>query len=252
MQGVLIVSFGTTYEETKRKNIDSIVHEVSKKYNNVYQAFSSTKVQKKLFEKGVEVDNIEQALKKMCNEKIKEVYILPTFLLAGIEYSKMLKITENFSSKFDFIKIAKPLLFDENDCNAVVNSVYKDLKKSEDEAIILMGHGTEHQYNLIYSALNFIATENNYYDMYITTVEGYPNFENAVNWVIKNGFSKVVLAPLMLVAGDHAVNDMASKKDDSLKSLFQEKGIQSRVLLKGLGEYKGILELYMKHLEEAV
>lgn len=248
MQAVLVVSFGTTFDETCKKNILAIEQKITK--YKVYRAFTSEMIIKSLKKRDIFIDNVENALDKMKKDGITEVFVLPTHLLYGEEYNKISNKINQKKDEFKTIRLAKPLLADENDCKKVVNAIYLDTKKEKDEAIILMGHGTTHFYNIVYSALNFLATELGFFDIYVTTVEGYPNFDDAVSWAIKNGYKKAILAPLMLVAGDHATNDMASDDENSLKTLFEEKNISIRTIIKGLGEYSEIKELYLEHLEE--
>lgn len=250
MKGILVVSFGTSFDETREKNIGAIERACETYSLPVYRAFTSNMIRKSLAKRDILINDTKMALEKMLKDGIDEVFVLPTHLLFGDEYNKMMGLIDEVSSSFKSVKIAKPLLANENDYRVVLNAIYKETPKDEDEAIILMGHGTEHFYNAVYSALNFIATEENMQDMYIVTVEAYPDFDRAISWAKKNGFKKAKIAPLMLVAGDHAVNDMASDEEDSLKTLLKNEGISATPIIKGLGEYKEILELYISHLEE--
>lgn len=248
MQAVLVVSFGTTFDDTRIKNIDAIEKAVEDKGYKVYSAFTSNMIMASLKKRGVIKDDTNQALEKMYADGVTDVIVMPTHILFGDEYNKMRSLIDY--EKFNSVKITKPLLADEEDAKSVLAAIYEDTEKLNNEAIILMGHGTEHFYNCVYGATNFIASEMGYDDMYICTVEAYPSFEDAVNWAKRKGYKKAVLAPLMLVAGDHARNDMASHEEDSLATLLLQEGISSRSNIKGLGEYKKVLDLYIKHLEE--
>ncbi len=250
MQAVLVVSFGTSFDDTRIKNIDAIEKAVEQQGHKVYSAFTSNMIMASLKKRGVNIHDTKQALEKMLADGVTDVIVMPTHILYGDEYNKMRSLIDG--EKFNSIKITKPLLADETDIKKVLTAIYEDTEKSSDEAIILMGHGTEHFYNCVYGATNFIASELGYDDMYISTVEAYPSFEDAVNWAKRKGFKKAVLAPLMLVAGDHARNDMASDEEESLTTLLLKDEITSRSNIKGLGEYSKIQDLYIEHLKEVL
>ncbi len=252
MKGILVISFGTSYDDTREKNIDALVKHIAEKKEkySVYQAFTSNMIRKKLAGRGIQIPDTKEALEQMKKDGITDVYILPTLLLYGEEYEKMCRMVESKEEEFASIHMAAPLLRDEKDYGIVLDAIYQDTNVDSDTALILMGHGTEHFFNAVYGALNFMAKEKDYHNLYICTVEAYPTFGDAVNWAVKSGYKKAMLAPLMLVAGDHSVNDMASEEEDSLHSLLKEKGIAVESIIKGLAEYKAIKELYVSHLEE--
>ncbi len=250
MQKILVVSFGTTKDETREKNITSLENAVCEKYGNASRAFTSEMIRKSLSKRDIQIDNTLLALEKMLGEGVTDVKIMPTHLLYGNEYDKMISQVESFKDKFASVRISNPLLAKEDDYIKVIKAVRKETPKDDKTAIILMGHGTDHFVNSVYGAMNFACTENEYEDMYICTVEGYPTFENAVSWILKNGYKKAILAPLMLVAGDHAENDMAGEEEDSLKSMLESHGVEVSCNIKGLCEYSDIKDLYLYHLEE--
>ncbi len=250
MREILVVSFGTTKAETREKNITALENAVRDKYKSARRAFTSEMIRKILNNRGMGIDNTTSALEKMKREGVSEVKIMPTHLLYGNEYDKMLLQIKEFDGVFESVQVSKPLLANSEDCLKVLQAVRKETLKDSDTALILMGHGTDHFVNFVYGAMNFIATENGYNDMYITTVEGQPTFENAVDWIVRKGYKKAILAPLMLVAGDHAENDMAGDEEDSLKTMLESVGVVVECKIKGLCEYEDIKELYLCHLEE--
>lgn len=250
MQGILIVSFGTSFADTRRKNIDAIENDVKSLGFTTYQAFTSSMIIKKLSKNGENIFDVKQALTKMKNDNITDVIILPTHLLYGFEYEKIISSSNEFISQFDSLKIAKPLFGTNQDMIDIINIIANEYKLPSNQAIVLMGHGTEHFSNALYPALDYIAKEQKFPHIFITTVEGYPDIQNVISMLKNTEYSSVLLLPLMLVAGDHAINDMASNDDDSLKLILINAGFQVETLIKGLGEYSNIRKIYLKHLKE--
>lgn len=250
MKGILIVSFGTSYKETREKNIDAIQTEVEKLGFSTYCAFTSGMIIKKLAKQGEIIHNVETALKQMQADNIKEVAILPTHLLYGFEYEKILVSVEKYKNMFDSIKIATPLLGNNEDMVELINILAEELPQNLNQAVVLMGHGTEHFSNVVYPGLDYIAKQQNYPHLFVTTVEGYPDIDVVIELLKNTNYTDVLLTPLMLVAGDHAVNDMASDEPDSLKTILINNGYNVETLVKGLGEYAKIRDMYIKHLKE--
>lgn len=249
MQGILVVSFGTSYKETREKNITAIENQVKEIGDyKVYTAFTSNMIRKKLAKAGEQINDVDQALAKMKEDNINDVYILPTHLLYGYEYEKIENQVKQHENQFNSIKIAPPLLASTEDMIKVINIIAKE-NPVQNEAIVLMGHGSEHFANCVYPALDYIAKQQNHPHIYITTVEGYPDIQVVINNLKNTEFQKILLLPLMLVAGDHAINDMASDEEDSLKTILTNAGYEVRTIIKGLGEYPQIRELYINHLK---
>ncbi len=250
MEEILVVSFGTTKDKTRENNITALENAVREKHKSARRAFTSEMIRKVLNNRGMGIDNTTSALAKMKQDGVTSVKIMPTHLLYGNEYDKMMSQIKEFDGEFESVQISKPLLANNEDCLKVLGGVRKEIEKDEETAIILMGHGTDHFVNFVYGAMNFIATENGYDDMYICTVEGEPTFENAVDWITRTKYKKAILSPLMRVAGDHAENDMAGDEEDSLKTMLEKVGVITQCIIKGLCEYSEIKELYLNHLEE--
>lgn len=251
MKGILVVSFGTSHDDTREKNIVAIENRVKELAidTKVYSAFTSSIIIKILAKRNIFINDTKEALEKMHADGVRDLYIQPTHLLFGDEYSKLVDVTKTFFDKFDSIKIAKPLLATIKDCEVILKTLHDNIKKDDDTLLIVMGHGSEHYYNCVYDTMNFIALEQNM-NVFITTVESNPTFLDAVKFAKTKGFKKAVLTPLMLVAGDHAVNDMASlDEEDSLATLLKNEGIEITSIIKGLGEYEAVQELYLKHLK---
>lgn len=251
-KGILVVSFGTTYKDSVEKTIAVVEEQIQKKYPDyvVKRAFTSSMIIKTMIERGEEIRSVTQALGQFIAQGITEAYIQPTHIIAGEEYEKLIRFAINFKDRFRVLKIGKPLLYTMEDMFFVADIIRENIKVEADEALVLMGHGTEHPVNTVYAAMDYIFKERCGKNIFIGTVEAYPSIENVAQMVERSGYKKVVLSPFMLVAGDHATNDMAGDDEDSWKLYFQNRGIKTRVLMKGLGEYADIQKMYLQHIQK--
>lgn len=254
-KGIIVVSFGTSYEEARKLCIESIETRIREKYKDflVLRAFTSQMVINKLKKRdNYRVDNPREALEKMKEAGIKEIYIQPLLILPGYEYEKILKQTEEFlKDNEDYsIKIGKPLLYDEDYAKIVEALCFPAIKANE--AIVLMGHGTDHKADISYGRLERVFRENGYENIYVATVEGRVTLENIVPVLKDKKIERVILRPFMLVAGYHVINDMASEEEGSWKSILEREGFNVEAILKGLGELEGIQNIYLEHLEKII
>ncbi|SHJ18873.1 sirohydrochlorin cobaltochelatase [Lutispora thermophila] len=253
-KAILVVSFGTSYEETRQKNIVSLELDIAKRFSKyrIYSAYTSSIVRKILMKRNIQMDDVPTAMGKMAKDGIWEVIVQPTHLLYGIEYEKLKNQIIDASQKFKKVKLGRPLLSDIYSLKKVISIISHEIKPEKGTAILLMGHGTSHFSNIVYPALDYISKAEGYDHIFIGTVEGYPDLQIVISQIKKSGFKKVLLTPLMLVAGEHAVNDMASDEDDSWKTVLQKQGLQVTCMIKGLGEYQGIRDIYFSHISEAI
>jgi Cobalamin biosynthesis protein CbiK, Co2+ chelatase len=249
-KGILVVSFGTTYKKSIEKTIAVVENKIQEKYPDyvVKRAFTSSMIIKTIMARGEAVSSVTQALGMFLAQGVKEVYIQPTHIIAGDEYEKLIKFAMNFRDKFEVLKIGKPLLYTIEDMFLVTDIISNNIEIEEDEALVFMGHGTEHPVNTVYAAMDYIFKERGCKNIFMGTVESYPSLENVAKMVKNSGYKKVVLSPFMLVAGDHATNDMASDDEESWKTYFEANGMETRVVMKGLGEYQGIQDMYLEHI----
>ena len=254
-KGILAVSFGTSINETREKTIDVIEEDIRRAFPDyrLYRAWTSGMIIRKLQKRdGVHIDTVTEAVQRMLDDGITEILVQPTHVINGVENDRMIKDVLAFQGRFDRIAFGNPLLTSEEDSEEVVRALmeeYCDLPK--EEALIFMGHGTTHFANSIYAALDYRFKDMGYPNVFLGTVEAYPSLETLMKLVHVYGAKKVTLAPFMVVAGDHAINDMSSEDEDSWRSRFEAEGFQVSCVLKGLGEYEGIRRLYVKHLKEA-
>lgn len=255
--GILMVSFGTSHSETREKNISRMAEAIQEVYAEtpVYQAFSSDIVRAILQERDqLEIPDIEKALKKMAADGITDVKILPTHVIDGIENQKMKTVVNGMQSEFHQIDIAGPLLLREEDYVNTAEALWNELKgEAEGNILVLMGHGTPVEADGTYTRLEEEFHRQGHKDVYIATVEGKIGINEIIAKMQTKGYhtgSRVILTPFMMVAGDHAVNDMAGTEEDSFASRLTEAGYEVSCIIKGLGEYARIRSIYLGHLKE--
>lgn len=255
-KGIIITSFGTTHEDTRKLCIESIENLIKNKFKEYFiiRAFTSRIVISRLKEnRDYLVDNPTQALEKMKANGIKDIYIQPLLIIEGHEYDKIIKEVNEFlkSNKDCNIKIGKPLLSDEKDYEDSTTALnIADYK--EDEGLVLMGHGTDHIADKSYEKLQNLMRDKGYNNIFIGTIEGEKTIEDIVTHLKAKNIYKVNLKPFMLVAGDHAKNDMASNDEDSWKTILENNNIKVNVEIKGLGENKEFQKIFINHLKEII
>lgn len=255
-KAILVVSFGTSHNDTRAVTIDAIEAEVENTYPDykIYRAWTSKMIMAKILKRdGIKIMNVTEAMKAMKEDGIAEVIIQPTHVINGIENDLMKEDALAFQQEFHSIKFGDPLLTSEYDNQAVIKSIaeeFSDLKS--EEVLVLMGHGTTHYANAIYAALDYEFKDKGYKNIFLGTVEAYPSMETLRKMVAAYEPRKVILAPFMIVAGEHAKNDMSGEEEDSWFMQFKNAGYDVKCMLKGLGEYPSIRKLFLKHIEDVM
>lgn len=264
MDGILIVSFGTSYPESRKKTIDVLMEHFQKVFEKipVYLAFTSRVIIKKIFEQEqISIDTVEEALKRMHQEGISRVFIQPTHMINGIEDEDMIAMAEKYKELFSGgIYTGTPLLTDMKDYSRVLEVLADEIGtmgmdvscETGDSAVVFMGHGTTHFANAVYPAFDYLLKEKGYENFYVGTVEGYPDVDTVLKLIRKKEIRRVILMPFMFVAGDHALNDMAGEREESWKNIFERQGYEVVCVMKGMGEYSGIRECYVEHIKKAM
>lgn len=254
-RAILVVSFGTSYTQTRKRTIDQIEEDIHAAYPSypLYRAWTSGMIRKKLEKRdGIRIFDVTEAMEQMRRDGIEEVIVQPTHVLNGIENEQMTADVLAYRDQFAQIVIGAPLLTSQEDSDRAVRVIGEELALAEDEALVLMGHGTPHYANAIYAALDYQFKDEGYPNIFIGTVEAYPAFESLLRRVEAFGPKRIIVAPFMIVAGDHATNDLAGDGEDSWKSRFEAAGYEVKCVLKGLGEYPGIRKLFLEHAAEAI
>lgn len=251
---ILAVSFGTSHADTREKTIDRIEEDIRKAYpdDKVYRAWTSKMIIKKIWNRdGVKIFNVKEAMEQMKADGIKNVLVQPTHVINGIENDLMQEDVKAYADAFESISFGTPLLTTEEDNIRVAKAVAEDLQPGKENALVLMGHGTSHYANSVYAALDYRFKDMGYDNIFLGTVEAYPSLVSLMKQVHAYHPKKVILAPFMIVAGDHAKNDLSSEEEDSWRSQFEKEGFQVECLLKGLGENETIRQIFIDHIEEA-
>lgn len=253
-KGILVVSFGTSHLDTMEKTISVIEREISERFQEyrVYRAFTSGMIIRKLKRtENLAVDTVQEALNRMKEDGIEDVIVQPTHIINGVEYDRMMKELMENMFLFRRIRVGKPLLSSVDDYKKSIHAVMAETQLEDDEVLVLMGHGTDHHANSAYPTLEYTFHALGYNQVLVGTVESFPELKNVMAKLEISGKKKVVLMPFMLVAGDHAKNDMAGE-EDSWKSELEDAGYEVRVIMKGLGEFEGIRKIFTEHLEEEI
>ena len=254
---ILVVSFGTSYYETRKNTIDAIEQDIRAAYPDyeVRRAFTAQTIINILEKRdGYNIENVTQALERMVQEGVKNVILQPTHVMTGYEYDDMVAEASKFEGKFDSLKISRPVLVEDADYETLVSVLAEETEayNADGTAVVFMGHGTEHEANATYTKLQAQFHLAGYRNYYIGTVEATPSVEDVLEAVKATDASKVVLLPLMIVAGDHANNDMAGDEEDSWKTIFTQAGYEVECVLRGMGSYPGVRQMILDHLSDTI
>ena len=276
---LLVVSFGTSFNDSRVADIKGIEDALQEAYPDwsVRRAFTAQIIINHVQARdGEKIDNMEQAMERAVANGVKNLVVQPTHLMHGAEYDEMMEMVDSYRDKFESVAVAEPLLGEVGSDATVINSDKEAVAKAvtaaavkaagydsldaaaaDKTAFVFMGHGTSHTAKVSYSQMQTTMGSLGYDNVFIGTVEGEPEetaCENVIEAVKAAGYTKVVLRPLMVVAGDHANNDMAGSDDGSWLSQFEASGDFEQVdcQIAGLGEISDIQQLYIAHTKAAI
>lgn len=257
----LVISFGSTFEDTREKDIGGVEHAMAIAFPNYdhYRAFTSTFIRKALGKQGINVDDADEALAKLAAAGYEEVILQPTHLLNGQEFEqRVLAIKDKYIGSFKRLLISTPLLYTDHDYELFMAAVQTTLPPlAADEGVVFMGHGTPHRNNAAfgttYVRLQQMADAAGLPYLFGTVEdEDTPNLEQLLERLKDSGYRHVHMYPMMVVAGDHANNDMYSDEEDSWKTQIETLGIRTTGHLHGMGRLPIIQSLYIQHALETL
>ena len=276
---LLVVSFGTSFNDSRAKDIKGIEDALQAAYPDwsVRRAFTAQIIINHVQARdGEKIDNMQQAMDRAVANGVKNLVVQPTHLMHGAEYDEMMEMIDDYRDKFESIAVAEPLLGEVGADATVINEDKEAVAKAvtaeavatagydsveaaakDGTAFVFMGHGTSHTAKVSYSQMQTVMQTLGYDNVFIGTVEGEPestSCENVIEAVKAAGYTKVVLRPLMVVAGDHANNDMAGADEDSWLSQFEASGAFDSVdcQIAGLGGVADVEQLYIAHTKAAI
>lgn len=254
-KAILVVSYGTSFKDTMEKTINATENAMAAAFPDyeLRTAWTSRAVIKVAEKKmGGHFPFIDEVLESMAKEGFEEIVVQSTHIMNGLEYDFVTESVRKYRDKFKSVKIGSPLLTTEEDYDKAIDLIEKELVPLADGgALLLMGHGTVHPANATYSQLQLKLFDRGLYQVYVTTVEGFPNYESTLKMMKSHSSKKVALVPFMLVAGDHANNDLAGDDEDSLKNIMISNGYDVKCIVKGLGEIPSFQKLFVEHAKNA-
>ena len=256
-QELLVVSFGTSYNDNRRFTIGAIENAMEAAFPDysVRRGFTSQIIIDHVQSRdGETIDNVSQALDRAVDNGVKTLVIQPTHLMNGYEYNDLVDEVAQYADAFEAISIGQPLLTSDADFQTVAQAMVEATASYDDgkTAICFMGHGTEADSNGVYAKMQQLLSDSGYANYYIGTVEATPSLEDVLALVQAGDYERVVLQPMMIVAGDHANNDMAGDEEDSWKTAFQNAGYEVECFVSGLGELEAIQQLLVEHAQAAI
>ncbi|MEC6164820.1 MULTISPECIES: sirohydrochlorin cobaltochelatase [Klebsiella] len=254
-KALLVVSFGTSYPDTCEKNIVACERELAASCpdRDMFRAFTSGMIIRKLKQRdGIEIDTPLQALQKLAEQGYQDVAIQSLHIINGDEYEKIVREVQSLRPLFLRLTLGAPLLSSHNDYVQLMQALRQQMPPlAADETVVFMGHGASHHAFAAYACLDHMMTAKGF-PARVGAVESYPEVDILIDSLRRQGVKGVHLMPLMLVAGDHAINDMASDEEDSWKTLFNAAGIRATPWLNGLGENPAVRAMFVAHLQQAL
>lgn len=264
-QAILVVAFGTTVESARQNQINPVVAFIKKQYKDqeVRLAFTSRIIVKRLRERGELIDTEQSAIEDLIQQGYESIIVQPLHLIGGEEFDKLKQniLAYKGQGSLQHIAIGRPLLYflgqeeRPDDYEALITTFIETLQIPKEEGLLLVGHGGMSVGNACYSALQLKLFRKGYHQVRIITLECFPELEDVAmpwEWVDGKRPGRIHVHPLLLVAGDHALNDIFGEEDDSVQSTLEAAGYEVVRHMKGLGEYRAVQQLYADHLADAM
>ncbi|WP_367924318.1 sirohydrochlorin cobaltochelatase [uncultured Ruthenibacterium sp.] len=248
-RALLAVSFGSSVERA-RKEIDEVerawISQTPER--DFYRVYTSPTIRRILAQQGQKILNLPEALEYLANNGYMDVVVPITHFLYGFEYEKLREETLSFQNRFCRLRLGRPLIADSESLQKMVRCILHTYPVQD--GLVLLGHGTEHFANMVYPALQTAFRLAGAQHVYVGTIEGWPSCQDVLDQLREDGCHQVLLAPLMLVAGDHALNDMAGEQPDSWKCRLEAAGLKVQCCINGLGAIPEVRKMYQERLRE--
>lgn len=254
---LLVISFGTSFNDNRRLTIGAIEDAMEAAFPDysVRRGFTSNIIIDHVNSRdGILIDDVAASLNRAVDNGVKNLVIQPTHLMNGLEYNDVVAEVAEYADSFEKVVIGEPLLTTDEDFDAVATAITDATSEYDDgqTAICFMGHGTEAESNEVYAKMQQVLKDKGFDNYYVGTVEAAPTLDDVLAAVGEGEYTKVVLQPLMIVAGDHANNDMAGDEEGTWKNAFETAGYEVQCNLTGLGELPAIQELFVAHAQAAI
>ena len=254
---LLVLSFGTSFNDSRRLTIGAIENDLDEAFPDfsVRRGFTANIIIDHVEKRdGILIDDVDAAMQRAVDNEVKNLVVQPTHLMHGLEYDELKEAVGGYADAFDKIAFGEPLLSSDDDFARVEKAITEWTKEYDDgeTAICFMGHGTEAESNEVYQKMQDLLTADGYENYFVGTVEATPSLDDVLAKVKAGNYKRVVLEPLMVVAGDHANNDMAGDEEGSWKTTFEDAGYEVECLLRGLGENEAIRQIYIDHAQAAI
>lgn len=254
-KAIVNASFGCSILDSREKYIETIENKIKNNYKNIdcFRVFTSEIIRAKIKrEENIDIDNMKSCLEKLKISEYTHVYVSVTHIIPGFEYEKILNAANEFKNDFEEIRISRTFLDDDmgkREVDAVKSYIKTNLQN--DEAVVLVGHGTEHSANQYYKEFEELLRKD-VKNTYIVNVEGNPFIDDIIYELKEKEFKKIYLYPFLIVAGDHALNDIASDDEDSIKSYISKNGFCVEAFITGLGANEMVKDLFVDRLREFI
>ncbi len=253
-KAILVISFGTSYPQTRLKNITACEQRLAAEYpdRDFFRAFTSTLIMAKLAKRdGEYIDNPQQALQRLHDLGYQDILVQSLHVINGDEYGKIVKQIDNFRDSFTYLAIGNPLITHFDDYEQLIIALQAQMPElAADERVVFMGHGATHYAFAAYACLDHLLRAKKIPAL-VGAVESYPEINSIITQLLEEKVRKVHLMPLMTVAGDHAIHDMASDDEDSWSTKLITAGIDTQCWLQGLGENPLVQEIFVSHSKAA-
>ncbi len=256
-KAILVVSFGTSHRKALKENIEPVERALAEAFpdREFRRAFTSGVIRRKLLLRDrLKIDGVVEALEALRLEGFEDVLLQPTHILNGEETDRLMAEAKLYALVFNRFQVGKPLLTAHEDYIRLAQAIMSEMPNlADDQALVLMGHGTAHFVNAAYPAMEYVFHDLGYKNVFVGTVEGYPTVKEVVRRLDEQlNVRRVMIAPMMLVAGEHVSEDMAGDGPDSWVNQMRERYYQVTPVLQGLGAYAAVCQLFVDHARAAL